>query len=1559
METLAECNHNDVVTLTLKICGVNETSIPQRAFELKVHTQDSDIVSLIIWQNTPAAAVDWVVDTWYQMEHILVKQWDSHTELNATKQTTARQVKQTTDERPITGGDRKDVNTTKTEDGDSTTSTSKTVEPNRVSELYEAFRSLQTVLDAIIEYPGSAVSSSETSHPLVQYHSVIQAVIGDGDKLPEKVDGLGRQQAKRVPSEMSEYRAEYGSESPSYRTKYPTNGSASWVTDYQVVATAQLADEAQEALEERDIVEDASVFDRPVAPETETPLPVITWTVEELEYALSLLSQFKARPELPWDKTDPRMFPIEEVYDRICTVEEIGANQRATLDDDTEDQLLTPTSINQVWETTQKVQTDRCGFVWPPNEHLSGEEQRASCCYRETWRGFDRCIWHADTEINKPIEELRDARESESNQLHNHLPREILAGATLRDTQITNEILTGVDFRGADLEGSDFTGSYLSYSTFSDANLRAADLTKTTVSRVSFQNADLTTAKLSGLSLFNNDFTGATLTNANFTDANIDQAIIRDTNIEDAIGVNTDDGGETELNDDPTLVVTTDTYVDRKNMSRIKRQKDYLSVFGEIIQHAVESDADAVLHLGNLFWSKKARDRAGRRIEEYLLTLADHDIEFFLVKASRDVDAGSKVLAKFEQQNLLTILDSGWHQFGNVGLFVHGFDAEPIANQTSTPPTDVKTTIATLYDSISNATTYSKASEFEAALGSELDLILTGTPTAEFTNTRNGTPLLSPGMPERIIGKSIIDSDPSAPGFLRCKFTDEGVKTVHRKTAARPAVGFRIELFADATKTDVHDTLPADLPTDAAVIFDIEGEKNGDSLSKKEVEKIVSQRAEIVRGYDNRIESDIDTDPTTSGEKDPQGEVSKAEAQKLLEQEVGEGATFRPQQWEAIDKLVNDNGRLLLVQRTGWGKSSVYFIATQLLRERGAGPTLIISPLLSLMRNQIQDAEENLGLKAATINSNNTDSWEETKQAVVNNSVDLLLISPERLANQDFRSEIMSKMTQDFGMLVVDEAHCISDWGHDFRPDYRRIKRIIERLPRNVPVAATTATANNRVVDDVTTQLPDLEPLRGSLMRESLHIQAMELKSRERRLAWLAENVPETPHTGIIYCLTKNEVETVADWLTEQGLNVEPYHGSLDGDIREEREQLLLNNNVDALVATNALGMGFNKPDLGFVVHFQRPPNLIQYYQEIGRAGRKLDDAYAILLSGDDDDDIAEYFIETAFPIPSDFGKVLSTIEESDEPLDATDIIEEIDISERVADKCLNILLVERAIVREDSGYVRTANSWNFDSDRIEEVTNHRWEELARIQEFVETDECLMLFINDELDGNLEEPCGQCANCSGEIVPTTVRDESLIREAIQHFQSEGWNVIKPRKMVYLEDGGKKPIEDSHRVKPGRTLSIWDNPGWGTLVREGKYEDGHFDDELVEAAADLIRDEWDPDPAPTWVTSVPSTSEPDLIADYARRLAAELGIEFRDTVEKVTSTKPQKHVKSSYQKCWNVQDVFETTGEVKEGPVLLVDDVVASRWTLTEVGKELRKAGSEVVYPLALAERRGE
>jgi ATP-dependent DNA helicase RecQ len=568
--------------------------------------------------------------------------------------------------------------------------------------------------------------------------------------------------------------------------------------------------------------------------------------------------------------------------------------------------------------------------------------------------------------------------------------------------------------------------------------------------------------------------------------------------------------------------------------------------------------------------------------------------------------------------------------------------------------------------------------------------------------------------------------------------------------------------------------------------------------------------------------------------------TTREQCQSLLEQALGAQARFREGQLEAIVATVDDRARVLVVQRTGWGKSLVYFLATRLLRDGGSGPTLLISPLLSLMRDQLLMAGR-LGIQARTINSANFEEWDDVERALRADKVDLLLISPERLGNERFRERTLGLMDHAVGLFVVDEAHCISDWGHDFRPDYRRIGRLIQRLPPGVPLLATTATANNRVIADMGEQLGEnLVSIRGPLTRESLRLQVIELPDQAQRLAWLAENLPQLAGSGIVYCLTVADCERVAEWLASRGIAVAAYYGPLETEERQVLEDQLRRNEVKALVATVALGMGFDKPDLGFVIHFQRPPSAIAYYQQIGRAGRELDDAAVVLLHGREDDEIANYFIETAFPREEDLRSVLVEIERS-EGLTKSELASRINLSVTRIERCLKALELDEAIFKEGARYFRSTNPWAPERERIANVIEQRRFELERIRAFTRTDDCLMQFLAAELDDPAPEPCGRCANCAGDFVSRAV-DDDILEDAVA-FLRRSFRLIEPRKRWPTGGVGEHSgvIPEELRATEGRALSIYGDAGWGQLVADAKYREERFDQRLVEAAEQLVRD----------------------------------------------------------------------------------------------------------------------
>ncbi|BAK75896.1 ATP-dependent DNA helicase RecQ [Pseudogulbenkiania sp. NH8B] len=674
---------------------------------------------------------------------------------------------------------------------------------------------------------------------------------------------------------------------------------------------------------------------------------------------------------------------------------------------------------------------------------------------------------------------------------------------------------------------------------------------------------------------------------------------------------------------------------------------------------------------------------------------------------------------------------------------------------------------------------------------------------------------------------------------------------------------------------------------------------------------------------------------------------------------IGSGradATFRDGQEDAIRHIVEGKGRLLVVQKTGWGKSFVYFIATKLLREAGAGPALLISPLLALMRNQIAAAER-MGVRAATINSDNMDDWTAVEGKLANGEIDILLISPERLANERFRTQVLAGIAAQISLLVIDEAHCISDWGHDFRPHYRLLERIVKALPPNLRLLATTATANNRVMDDLAAVLgPRLDVSRGDLNRTSLSLQTIRLPSQAERLAWLAEQLSTLQGHGIIYTLTVRDANQVAEWLKTQGFNVEAYTGET-GDRREQLEQALLNNQVKALVATTALGMGYDKPDLAFVIHYQMPGSVVAYYQQVGRAGRALDSAYGVLLSGEEESDITDWFIRSAFPTQQEVADVLGTLEEEPNGLSVPELLSRVNLSKGRVEKTIALLSLEAPapLAKQGSKWQLTAATlseafW----DRAERLTALRRDEHQQMQDYVSLPFGEhMGFLIGALDG---DPSGVIEPALPPL-PTTV-DAELVKAAVSFLRRTSLP-IEPRKK--WPDGGmplygvKGLISPAHQAEPGKALCVWGDAGWGGLVRQGKYNDGHFSDDLVAACVKMIK-EWNPQPAPTWVTCVPSLRHPNLVPDFAQRLAVALGLPFHTVIEKTDARPEQKTMANSTQQARNIDGSLELNGQpVLPGPVLLVDDMVDSRWTLTVSAWLLRKNGSGPVWPMALSQ----
>jgi ATP-dependent DNA helicase RecQ len=674
-------------------------------------------------------------------------------------------------------------------------------------------------------------------------------------------------------------------------------------------------------------------------------------------------------------------------------------------------------------------------------------------------------------------------------------------------------------------------------------------------------------------------------------------------------------------------------------------------------------------------------------------------------------------------------------------------------------------------------------------------------------------------------------------------------------------------------------------------------------------------------------------------------------ATALLAELAGSDADFRPHQLEAVRDLVQDRARVLCVQRTGWGKSAVYFLATALLRERGAGPTLIVSPLLALMRNQIA-AVERLGIRAHTVNSTNRSAWEEVRGLLADDAVDLLLISPERLNNPQFREAMLPLFAERVGLLAVDEAHCISDWGHDFRPDYRRLAEMLERLPAGVAVLCTTATANDRVVADISEQLRvghagELRTYRGPLGRASLRLEVVDLPGRADRLAWLATWLPRLEGSGIVYTLTKRDAELVAGWLSAHGIAAAAYSGEVDSERRIAVEESLLANDLKAVVTTSALGMGYDKPDLGFVVHYQAPGSVIAYYQQVGRAGRAVAHADVVLLRGAEDKRIQDFFIEQAFPPRELVERVLAALGEDGATLPA--VLTQVNLGRGRVEAMLKVLDVEGAVERQGQLWVRRpASNWAYDAERYAEVTALRRSEQAAMAAFGADDRCLMRTLQEQLDDPDPQDCGRCATCAAPRFAEPP-DPALVRAAELHLRSQPL-VLETKKMAPDEDGTLRKLDDDVRAEEGRALARLGDGGWDPVIQAGRSA-GRFDEELIDAAAEVVRG-WEQPAA--WVCAIPSERSGALVPDFARRLAQAVGLPYADIVERTGDRPPQREMANSAQQVANVRGAFRITEPLPPGACLLIDDLRFSGWTLAMVAGQLRRHGVPAVYPLALA-----
>ncbi|MBN8423999.1 RecQ family ATP-dependent DNA helicase [Microbacterium esteraromaticum] len=681
-------------------------------------------------------------------------------------------------------------------------------------------------------------------------------------------------------------------------------------------------------------------------------------------------------------------------------------------------------------------------------------------------------------------------------------------------------------------------------------------------------------------------------------------------------------------------------------------------------------------------------------------------------------------------------------------------------------------------------------------------------------------------------------------------------------------------------------------------------------------------------------------------------------------------AEFHDGQYEAIEALVDGRRRALVVQRTGWGKSAVYFVATLLLRRQGAGPTVLVSPLLALMRDQISAAER-AGVRAVAINSTNAHEWDEVLAQLDRDEVDVLLVSPERLNNPAFREQQLPALVQRLGMLVVDEAHCISDWGHDFRPDYRRLRDLISAMPAGVPVLATTATANSRVVADVAEQLDAVGSdamggpagvltIRGPLARTSLRLGVLRLPGSTQRLAWLLSHLNDLPGSGIIYTLTVAAAVDTARLLREHGHEVHAYTGQTDAEERADLEGRLKRNEVKALVATSALGMGFDKPDLGFVLHLGAPSSPVAYYQQVGRAGRASESADVLLLPGVEDRDIWHYFATASMPDRERAERVIAAL--GDAPISTPALESIVDIRRTPLELLLKVLDVDGAVRRVQGGWVATGQPWTYDAERYERIAAERRAEQQHMIDYEQTDGCRMEFLQRSLDDDTAAPCGRCDNCAGVWFPAEIGSsaadaagQSLDRVGVPLEPRKQWPTGADRVGVPVK--GRIPAEE--QAGEGRALARLTDLGWGGTLREmfaAGAADASVSPQVLGACVRVLAD-WGWERRPVAVVGMPSRSHPLLVESLARGIAEIGRLPYLGSLAFAGGGPSGQPGGNSVFRLAGLWERFSAEGlDVPEGPVLLVDDQVDSRWTLTVAARELRRAGASEVLPFVLAMR---
>lgn len=666
--------------------------------------------------------------------------------------------------------------------------------------------------------------------------------------------------------------------------------------------------------------------------------------------------------------------------------------------------------------------------------------------------------------------------------------------------------------------------------------------------------------------------------------------------------------------------------------------------------------------------------------------------------------------------------------------------------------------------------------------------------------------------------------------------------------------------------------------------------------------------------------------------------MTREEAERILKSKFGL-PYFYDEQWEAIDKLLKGQ-RILMIQRTGFGKSLVFQFSAILLN----GTTVIFSPLIALMREQVNRLKE-LGLPAAYINSTLTpEEKQEALQNAEKGKYKLLYIAPERQEDEEWQ-KVVQRMR--LGMVVVDEAHCISTWGHDFRPSYRRIVNVVKQLQTDFPVLACTATATIKVQQDIEVQFDNsrLTVLRGNLSRPNFALKVIHCEKQEDKMAGVLQIVSSLKGTGVIYCGTQAETEIYSKWLDFNGIKVTNYNAGLEDETRKRIEIDFVNDVYKCVVSTNALGMGMDKPNLRFVIHTQIPASPLHYYQEIGRAGRDGFDTQVILFYTPEDDELPQSFIKNNKPAIKYYHRLIEILQT--ESLGLHGIIRKINRKQTAVNVILADLIDQGIVIKNNNGksprYELKFNAPQLITHGFEELRNAKLADYEHMKGYMATKSCRMGYLQNYLGDRVTSSCGKCDNDLGKNYIVKATAAELIK--IQEFRESYFPVLEvENKTCILIDGV--------------AASWYGVTNVGTMMHACKYEHGgDFPDYLLRLTLKAFRSHFKNMNFDV-VMYVPPTISGELVKNFAEKIARTLRFEFSNGIVKTRVTEAQKVFESAIGKKENLKDAFTVQTNVRGKKILLIDDIFDSGSTIKEIADMLKHHGAELVAPLVIAKTVG-